>query len=69
MGSKHLFVLPPDGGLCGKALGHIQKPLVGAAPEAQGDIVLGFHKAAVHQNIQQAQQLICKKTIRRTSYK
>ena len=31
---------------------HIQKPLVGAAPEAQGDIVLGFHKAAVHQNIQ-----------------
>ena len=58
MGSKHLFVLPPDGGLCGKALGYIQKPLVGAAPEAQGDIVLGFHKAAIHQNIQQAQQLI-----------
>ena len=55
---KHLFVLPPDGGLCGKALGYIQKPLVGAAPEAQGDIVLGFHKAAVHQNIQQTQQLI-----------
>ena len=59
MGGKHLFVLPPDGGLCGKALGHIQKPLVGAAPEAQGDIVLGFHKAAIHQNIQQTQQLIC----------
>ena len=58
MCGKHLFVLPPDGGLCGKAFGHIQKPLVGAAPEAQGDIVLGFHKAAVHQNIQQAQQLI-----------
>ena len=55
---KHLFVLPPDRGLCGKALGHIQKPLVGAAPEAQGDIVLGFHKAAVHQNLQQTQQLI-----------
>ena len=59
MGGKHLFILPPDGGLCGKALGNIQKPLVGAAPEAQGDIVLGFHKAAVHQNIQQTQQLIC----------
>ena len=59
MCSKHLFVLPPDGGLCGKAFGNIQKPLVAAAPEAQGDIVLGFHKAAVHQNIQQAQQLIC----------
>ena len=58
MCGKHLFVLPPDGGLCGKAFGHIQKPLVGAAPEAQGDIVLGFHKAAVHQNIQQAQQLM-----------
>ena len=49
---------PTSGGLCGKALGHIQKPLIGAAPEAQGDIVLGFHKAAVHQNIQQAQQLV-----------
>ena len=24
---KDFFVLPPDGGLCGKALGHIQKPL------------------------------------------
>ena len=58
MGGEHLFVLPPDGGLCGKALGNIQKPLVGAAPEAQGDIVLGFHKAAIYQNIQQAQQLV-----------
>ena len=36
----------------------IDKPLVGAAPEPQGDIVLGFNKFAVHQHIQQAQQLV-----------
>ena len=58
MGGKDLLVLPPDRLSGGKGLGHIQQPLVSAAPEAEGDVVLGLHKAAVHQHIQQAQQLV-----------
>ena len=58
MGGKYLLVLPPDRLSGGKGLGHIQQPLVPAAPEAEGDVVLGLHKAAVHQHIQQAQQLV-----------
>ena len=58
MGGKDLLVLPPDRLSGGKGLGHIQQPLVPAAPEAEGDVVLGLHKAAVHQHIQQAQQLV-----------
>ena len=58
MGGKYLLVLPPDRLSGGKGLGYIQQPLVPAAPEAEGDVVLGLHKAAVHQHIQQAQQLV-----------
>ena len=58
MGGEYLFVLPPHGLPGGKGLFHIQQTLVAAAPEPQGDIVLGFNKFAVHQHIQQAQQLV-----------
>ena len=37
---------------------HIQQPLVAAAAEAQGDVVLCLHEFTVHQHIQQLQQLI-----------
>ena len=58
MGGEHLFVLPPHGLTGGKGLFHIQQTLVAAAPEPQGDIVLCLHELAVHQHIQQAQQLV-----------
>ena len=58
MGGEYLFVLPPHGLPGGKGLFHIQQTLVAAAPEPQGDIVLGFNKFAVHQHIQQTQQLV-----------
>ncbi len=58
MGGEHLFVLPPHGLTGGKGLFHIQQTLVAAAAEPQGDIVLCLHELAVHQHIQQAQQLV-----------
>ena len=58
MGRKHLLILPPDGLVGGEGAGHIQQPLVAAAAEAQGDVVLGLHEAAVHQHVQKAQQLV-----------
>ncbi len=58
MGGKDLLVLPPDRLSGGKGLGHIQQPLVPAAPEAEGDVVLSLHEASVHQHIQQTQQLV-----------
>ena len=58
MGGEHLFVLPPHGLPGGKGLGYIQQALVAAAAEAQRDVVLGLHESAVHQHIQQRQQLV-----------
>lgn len=58
MGGEHLFVLPPHGLTGGKGLFYIQQTLVAAAAEPQGDIVLCLHELAVHQHIQQAQQLV-----------
>ena len=58
MGGEHLFVLPPHGLPGGKGLGYVQQTLVAAAAEAQGDVVFGLHESAVHQHIQQCQQLV-----------
>ena len=58
VGGKHGFVLPPHRLPGGQRPGHIQQPLVAAAAEAQGDVVLCLHEFTVHQHIQQLQQLI-----------
>ena len=42
MGGKDLLVLPPDRLSGGKGLGHIQQPLVPAAPEAECYSILYF---------------------------
>ena len=42
----------------GEGLGNIQQTLVPAAPEAEGDVVLSLHEAAIHQHIQQAQLML-----------
>ena len=52
------FVLPPHRLPGGEGLGNIQQTLVPAAPEAEGDVVLSLHEAAIHQHIQQTQQLV-----------
>ena len=58
MGGEHFFVLPPHRLPGGEGLGNIQQTLVPAAPEAEGDVVLSLHEAAIHQHIQQTQQLV-----------
>ena len=58
VGRKDLFVLPPHGLPGGKRPGHIQQPLVGAAAEAQSDVMLSLHEPAVHEDVQQGQQFI-----------
>ena len=50
---KDLLIFPPDRLASGEGLGDIQQALVGAAAEAQGDVMLGLNEAAIDQNIQQ----------------
>jgi len=47
MGGEHFFVLPPHRLPGGEGLGNIQQTLVPAAPEAEGDVVLSLHEAAI----------------------
>ena len=58
MRGEDLLILPPDRLPGGKRLGHIQQTLIGAAAEAQGDIVLCLDEAAVYEDVQQGQQLV-----------
>ena len=58
MGGEDLFVLPPNRLPGGEGLGHIQQTLVPAAPETEGDVVLSLYEAAIHQHVQQTQQLV-----------
>ena len=55
---KDLLIFPPDRLASGEGLGDIQQALVGAAAEAQGDVMLGLNEAAIDQNIQQLQKFV-----------
>ena len=52
-------LIPEDNTVGGEGLGQIDDALVAAAPELEGDVLFLPEEAAVHQNINAAQEVVC----------